>query len=170
MTRSSKKMSYVLHRTRSESVFIFLKNPSSSSSSVPAPYKFARQGPCPQVEHGRPKPDYPSHSLNVISNPLNLSHETLAAITRTVLNVIQEKNAGTQDVLRRGRKVRSEKIKMPTIREKNEDKRKKLTVRHLFQSQSMNELIKSENVLGRDESRDQNFEGRGYCLEEAAIS
>src|SRR5271156_1307506 len=119
MTRSLKKMSYVLHRTRSESVFIFLKNPSSSSSSVPAPYKFARRGPRPQVEHGSPKPDYPSHSLKAISNPLTLSHETLAAITCTVLNVIQEKNTGTQDVPRRERKVTSENVKMPTIREKN---------------------------------------------------
>lgn len=143
MTRSSKKMWYVVHRTRSESVFIFLKNPRSSSSSVPAPYKFTRRGPRPWAEHDSPEPDDPSHSLNAISNSLNFSPETLAAITRTILSVSQEKNVGTQDVPRRGRKVRSEKIKMPTIREKNDNKRKKLTVRHLCLSQSTNELIKS---------------------------
>src|SRR5271155_3933922 len=99
------------------------------------------------------------------------AHKTASFLCRKHnLNVIQDKNTGTQDVPRRGRKVRSEKIKMPTIREKNDNKQKNLTVRHLFRSQSTNELIKSENVSGRDESPDRNFEGHGYCLEEAAIS
>src|SRR5271168_3656218 len=126
VTRSSKKMWYVLHTTRSESVFIFLKIARSSSSSVLVPYKFARRGPRPRAEHDSPEPDDPSHSLNAISNSINFSRETLAAITRTVLSVIQEKNAGIQDVPRRGRKVRSEKIKMLMIREKNDDRRKKI--------------------------------------------
>ena len=93
---------------------------------MPVPYKFARRGPRPRAEHDSPEPDDPSHSLNAISNSLNFSRETLAAITHTVLSVIQEKNTGIQDVPRRGRKVRSEKIKMLMIREKNDDRRKKI--------------------------------------------
>ncbi|KAF8805354.1 hypothetical protein BYT27DRAFT_7213264 [Phlegmacium glaucopus] len=96
----------------------------SGSSRVQPPYKFLKPkgggGPCLQVKpsqvlpdtDGSSESDNPPHVFNTIPNPLNLPHDTLVALTQTILGVI-----GQKDILstqKRRRKIKSEKIKQPT--------------------------------------------------------
>ena len=71
----------------------------------------------------------PPHSLNTIPNPLNLPLDTLAALTCTVLGVMQQHNNNPTSNLRR--KIVSEKIKAPVVQERG-TRCKVLTVRQFF--------------------------------------
>jgi hypothetical protein len=104
---------------------------------VPPPYKFSkpkggagvrlRAQPSQIVPNidGDSESDDPPHPLNAIPNPLNLSHDALAALTRTVLGVIGQKD----DLLTRQvrRRITSQKIKQPTVRA-SKTRRKELGV------------------------------------------
>ena len=68
----------------------------------------------------------PPHVLNTIPNPLNLSHDALAALTRTVLGVIGQKDDLLASKVTR-RRITSQKIKQPTIRA-SKTRRKELGV------------------------------------------
>ena len=59
--------------------------------------------------------DNPPQPLNTLPNPLNLSNDALAALTNTVLGVIGQRDDLLASRMRR-RRIRSEKIKQPTIR------------------------------------------------------
>ena len=100
------------------------------------PYKFTRPkgaaGPrlraerkTPPHANGGPGPgDNPSYPSNTVPNPLNLSHDALAALTVTVLGVIQQK----KDVPKKVRQPISAKVKERVVRE-SEPRRKNLAVR-----------------------------------------
>ncbi|KAF8817368.1 hypothetical protein BYT27DRAFT_7247260 [Phlegmacium glaucopus] len=106
----------------------------SGSSSVPPPYKFSKPkgggGPRLQVKPSQVPPDTdsssesdsPPHAINTIPNPLNLPHDALVVLTQTVLGVIRHKDIlSTQ---KRRRKIKSRKIRQPTVRESGTSRKK----------------------------------------------
>ena len=117
-------------------------NHSKGSSTVPRPYKFSKPkggaGPKLRAQPSRILPDDPSESesdnppqpLNTLPNPLNLSHDALAALTNTVLGVIGQRDDLLASRMRR-RRIASQKIKQPTIRASN-TRRKELGVSNLL--------------------------------------
>ena len=100
------------------------------------PYRFTRPkggaGPriraecrTPTHANGGPGPgDDPSYPSNTIPNPLNLSQDALAALTLTVLGVIQQK----KEVPKKVRQPVSKNVKERVVRE-SDPRRKNLAVR-----------------------------------------
>jgi len=136
--------------TRSKLLLSLSKGPSARPSSVPPHYKFSRPkggaGPrlraqatptrMPSDTEGDSEFDGPPDSgsesndppqtLNTIPNPLNLPHDALVALTRTVLGVIGHKDDLLANRVRR-RRITSQKIKQPTVRA-SKTRRKRLGV------------------------------------------
>lgn len=130
----------VSNRTRSELLSSFSKD-RSSSSFVHPPYKFSKPkggaGPRLRAEPSQIQPDKdgrPSHTSNTASNPLGLAPDALAALTRTILGVMQQDNI-PMPRRKPSRKIVSEKIKQPTVRETG-TRRKELGVRKVSQKTS----------------------------------
>jgi hypothetical protein len=117
---------------------------------VPRPYKFSKPkggaGPKLREQPSRKPPgdkdsnaefddpdsgsesDNPPQPLNTIPNPLNLPHDALVALTNTVLGVIGQRDDLMASQIRRRRRIKSQKIKQPTIRA-SKTRRKQLGVR-----------------------------------------
>lgn len=123
----------------------FSKGPSSWPSSVPPPYKFSKPkggaGPRlkaqipPNTASNSESDDDPPQAFNTIPNPLNLPHDALAALTRTVLGVIGQRDDLLACQMKR-RRITSQKIKQPTVRA-SKTRRKELGVMQFAWSKTM---------------------------------
>lgn len=110
---------------------IVANDPMSSSSFVHPPYRFSnpKGGAGPRLREN-PSDGSPSQTSNTIPNPLDLPLDAVAAFTRTILGVMQEE--GNIPRRKPTRKIVSEKIKQPAVREAG-TRRKKLGVRKIPQ-------------------------------------